>query len=626
VTAKGGVLDLRAEDFSKTIFLLDGEWEFYFGELFTPDDFADGIPKAGALIQVPISWDDAGYPKFGCATYRLIIKTNEPELLMNVPEVLESSAAWVNGVKVYETGIVGKTQSESAMGIKLNLINIRSENGLIEIIIQASNYRYFESGIAYSIELAQNRVLLNDFVLRFGGLSIFIGIAFAMFIYHIMLFIYRYTERACLFFALYCLITAVRFSIESDSIVPFMLTNGFGTGLFSIYMLAIIAQSLTIILFVHVVFNIKFNKIFTNITYCVIYGSAIIISLLPLGRLYVNFIFIIFIPIIFILIKVMRSKLLRESPYYILLVVSIGIFIVWVPVFRFLLGIPFVYMSGIFVNMFLLLSQGLLLSVSYSETKQREEKLAEQTESYRLKERQLIEEKALLESLNHTKSIFFSNVNHEMKTPLTIIATNIQIAEQFMDQNKITGAKELMRDAWQETMKMADIVTDSLEFARNQETAKPMGLFDFGEIINSTLLVFERLLNKKGNILKKEINVLPQINGNANMLADALINLLYNANSHTKDGVITVVWKNQNDNFILLVSDTGSGISPELLPHVFERGVTGGNGTGLGLSIVKSIMERHNGDITVESEVEKGTVATLVFPAFNEGGWRRYDR
>jgi signal transduction histidine kinase len=361
------------------------------------------------------------------------------------------------------------------------------------------------------------------------------------------------------------------------------------------------------------------NGKFTIIFYCAVYGFVILAALLPFGRLNVNYIFMIFIPMIVITIKALRSKRLLESPCNILLVASIVIFIVWAPLIRLFLNIPHMFMSGVPVNLFLLLSQGLLLSVSYAETKQREEKLAEQTESYRIKERQLIEEKALLESLNRTKSIFYSNVNHEMKTPLTIIATNIQVAEQFIDQGNNTGAKELMRDAWQETMKMADVVTDALEFARNQETAKPMGLFDFGEVIASTLLVFEPLVNKRGNVLKKDINALPQINGNANMLIDALINLLYNANSHTKDGVISVEWKSENDNFSLSVSDTGSGISPELLPHVFERGVTDGEGTGLGLSIVKSIMERHSGDVLIESEIGKGTTVTLVFPAYSAG-------
>jgi signal transduction histidine kinase len=281
-----------------------------------------------------------------------------------------------------------------------------------------------------------------------------------------------------------------------------------------------------------------------------------------------------------------------------LLVLATAIYVFWPLVNQLILNNA-LFASNAAGNMFLLLSQCVILSVSYAEAKKREE--------------ELVEEKALLKSLNRTKSVFYSNVNHEMKTPLTIIATNIQVAEQFIDQTNISGAKELMRDAWQETMKMAGVVTDALEFARSQETAKPMGLFDFGEVISSTLLVFGPLVNKNGNVLIKDINALPQINGNANMLADALINLLYNANSHTKDGVISVKWKKENDSLILSVSDTGSGISPELLPHVFERGVTDGEGTGLGLSIVKSVMERHGSDVLIESEIGKGTKATLVF-------------
>jgi signal transduction histidine kinase len=606
VTAQGGVLDLRNEDFSSTIFRLDGEWEFYFGQLLTPQDFAHGLINHCALqtdhssfINVPMSWDVAGYPLFGYATYRLIINTDEPELLLLVPEIMESSAVWVNGVLVFETGTVGRTQAESTAGIKMNIVNIRPENGLIEIIVQASNHSYMESGLAYSQELALSRVLLNDIVLRWLLVSIFIGLAFAMFIYHLMLFVYRNKERAYLIFALYCFFTAVRFAIASDSIISFLLPNGFGAGLYNLYLLSIIIQSVTVVLFAYTVFNIKLNSKFAIISYCAVYGFALLAALFPFGRLYVNFIFVIFIPMIVVIVKALRSKLLRESPYNILLVVSIGIFIVWAPLIRLFLDIPFMFMSGVPVNLFLLLSQCLMLSVSYSETKRREEQLAE--------------EKALLEKLNRTKSIFYSNVNHEMKTPLTIIATEIQTAEKFIAQGNFDGAIQLMRDAWQETMKMADTVTDALEFARNQETAQPMGLFDFGELVSSTLLVFEPLAKKRDNTLKKEIETLPLINGNANMLSDALINLLYNANRHTEGGVILVQWKQENDCKILAVSDTGTGISPELLPHVLERGITNSGGSGLGLSIVKSIMEQHGGEVLIESEPGKGTVVRLFF-------------
>ena len=105
-------------------------------------------------------------------------------------------------------------------------------------------------------------------------------------------------------------------------------------------------------------------------------------------------------------------------------------------------------------------------------------------------ERRLSEEKTLLESLNRTKSEFFGNISHEMKTPLTIIATDIQLAEQFLNDGNIDGAKELMREAWQETMQTADLVTDALVLSRGQEVIKPMGDFNFGVIIEATLTVF----------------------------------------------------------------------------------------------------------------------------------------
>jgi len=229
-------------------------------------------------------------------------------------------------------------------------------------------------------------------------------------------------------------------------------------------------------------------------------------------------------------------------------------------------------------------------------------------------EREFAEEKALLESLNRTKSEFYGNISHEMKTPLTIIATDIQLAEQFIDEGKFDSAKEFIREAWQETMQTADLVTDALTFARGQETAKPMELFDFGAAVNAALTVFEPLIKKQNNTLKRDIAKFSFINGNADMLVSALINLLSNANRYTLNGIIKVQLTARADKFLLTVSDNGFGVSPELLPRLFERGVTDGTGTGLGLALVKSVAELHGGEVIIESEPGKGTAVTLAIP------------
>lgn len=66
------------------------------------------------------------------------------------------------------------------------------------------------------------------------------------------------------------------------------------------------------------------------------------------------------------------------------------------------------------------------------------------------------------------------------------------------------------------------------------------------------------------------------------------------------------------------VADTGSGIAPELLPFVFERGVSGGGGSGLGLAICKEIVEEHGGEIFIKSEPGGGTAVTFTLPACGE--------
>ena len=237
------------------------------------------------------------------------------------------------------------------------------------------------------------------------------------------------------------------------------------------------------------------------------------------------------------------------------------------------------------------------------------------TANYMQNERKLSEEKSLLESLNRTKSEFYGNISHELKTPLTIIVTDMELAEQFIDEGNIDSAKELIREACHKGMQTADIITDALAFARGQEVSRAMEYMDFSNAINSTLNIFEPLILKHGNTLERNIASLPQIKINLNMITDALINILFNANRHTADGIISVRWREENEIYILTVKDNGSGISPQLLPRVFERGVSGGSGTGLGLTLVKNVVDAHGGEVTIESQLEEGTTVTLTFPA-----------
>jgi signal transduction histidine kinase len=132
-----------------------------------------------------------------------------------------------------------------------------------------------------------------------------------------------------------------------------------------------------------------------------------------------------------------------------------------------------------------------------------------------------------------------------------------------------------------------------------------------------TILADERRIK-----LSFESESVPPILGDAQWLKQALINLLDNALRYTPSGgAVTVRLQAVKEGVAVAVEDTGHGIEPEHLPHLFERfyrtdwaRAKDSGGTGLGLPIVKEIVEAHEGAITVTSQVDKGSVFTLRFP------------
>ena len=118
---------------------------------------------------------------------------------------------------------------------------------------------------------------------------------------------------------------------------------------------------------------------------------------------------------------------------------------------------------------------------------------------------------------------------------------------------------------------------------------------------------------------------IPPVLGDAQWLTQALINLLDNALHYTQSGgAVTVRLQAAGEEIAVAVEDTGYGIEPEHLPHLFERfyrtdwaRAKDAGGTGLGLPIVKEIAEAHGGTVSVTSQVDKGSVFTLRLPVLS---------
>ena len=231
------------------------------------------------------------------------------------------------------------------------------------------------------------------------------------------------------------------------------------------------------------------------------------------------------------------------------------------------------------------------------------------------------QEKEALEETNRMKTAFLSDASHELKTPLAAMSGYAQNAEIDLANggNTIIVLEKLKRIS-SEANRMALMVTQILDATRIEEGRMVLELApcDIDNLVRYTVENYFAVLNKNNNRLILRIPLeLPKVNADSSRLQRVFVNLISNALKHTKNGTI-LIKAEEEENFVkVTVKDTGSGISEEDMPHIWERYYKGKHsetGTGLGLYICKFIIESHGGTIWAESIKGKGTTFTFTLP------------
>ena len=223
-----------------------------------------------------------------------------------------------------------------------------------------------------------------------------------------------------------------------------------------------------------------------------------------------------------------------------------------------------------------------------------------------------------LQQLETIKKDLILNVSHELRTPLTSIKGFLETLEDELENDHAYYIQVIKRN----TDRLIHIVNDLLILAKLEHSQKlEYEEIDLAELFDNMSLLFENKIKEKNISLLKEIDSnLPKLQADRFKLEQVLINLIDNAIKYTDIG--TVKLKAYFDKkFYLEVSDSGRGIPQKHLDRLFERFYVVDKsrsrklgGSGLGLSIVKHIVQLHNGEIKVTSEIGKGTVFTVILP------------
>ena len=232
------------------------------------------------------------------------------------------------------------------------------------------------------------------------------------------------------------------------------------------------------------------------------------------------------------------------------------------------------------------------------------------------------------EAANYAKSGFLANMSHELRTPMNaIIGYSEMLMEDAEDEGNEDAASDLKKIHSAGTH-LLSLINDVLDLAKIEAGKMDLYLetFEVPIMIEDVVSTIDTLVKKNGNRLQVEVDAaIGEMRADVTKVRQALFNLLSNAAKFTHEGVVGLAIQGEQEDGVnwirMSVSDSGIGIPPEKIDHVFdefsqadETTTRDYGGTGLGLPISRRFCQMMGGDITVESVVGKGSTFIIRLP------------
>ena len=236
-------------------------------------------------------------------------------------------------------------------------------------------------------------------------------------------------------------------------------------------------------------------------------------------------------------------------------------------------------------------------------------------------EQELIKARIKAEQSDRLKSAFLANMSHEIRTPLNAIVGFSQLlpAAETTEEKKLYSGiinqnSDILLQLINDILDLSKIEAGTLEYIK-----RPMNL---GEVCRTIYAVHKERVKEGVTLVFDNVDENLFIEGDQNRIMQVITNFLTNASKFTYAGEIRLGFERTDKNIRVYVKDTGIGIEPEKVDHVFERFVklnSFAQGTGLGLSICQMIIEKIGGEIGVTSELGKGSTFYFTIP-YEEAG------
>jgi two-component system, sensor histidine kinase ChiS len=632
----GAVMDLGSYDFEKQGPIpISGYCEFYWNRLYSPTELENIKPDY--FINIPESWNNKfkkqkSFPAFGYATYRFkILNAHLPLMSVYVPNQDSAYRMWINGKIVSENGKVGKSRKEMIPQRLPDEIFV-DNTGYMDFVIQVSNYNHRWGGMGNQMIIGSPSQIVSKRKWDLAYQLFVLGAIFITSIYHIFIFFTRRQEKTRVLFGLLCLLLSIRVLFTGDYLI-YQIFPGFNWELgLKIEFLSLYFSIMVFFFFIFSLYKGLIPSVFQKINYAVLSAASGVVIIFPayIFSTYSLNPFLIYSLVYESLLLVYLIKALMMKKDGVIFILT-GLSILLVSYIFDILASneilpqrfqgPFSPMGAV-IFIFL---QSMLLAVNFSKTYARLDELSAGLENEVKKQtEELIKANMKLKELDSAKTDFFANLNHELRTPVTLILSPLDSIIKGSYGKTIKTDDDLLKIILKNCYKLNKKVDDILDFIKIDENRMTLRMKavtinelirqyhdELGLLMKSKDIDFD-FIDSAGKKIVCRID--------RYLFETAFMNLASNSFKFTdRGGKISVILESDGINCILKFKDNGRGIPPEKMDSIFDRFNNAdygksGYGSGLGLSLTKRIIMLHGGGIEISKTEEEGSCFIVRIP------------
>lgn len=645
--ANKGMLDLSNWDFDKygSLLLADG-WEWYRDRLMGPEDFgnAGGLPDD--YVRMPHNMGfrlNAGGEQ---ATYRIRINLGREQASTQKALWLQSRRSdyrvYINGHLSRDSRVPGGGADPAINAVHPSILVFPVMEGINDIIVQVSDSTFQKGGLRASFSFGEP---LKVHQFRELGVNRRIAVMSALAIlgtYHLALFWMRKNDWMSLMISIACFLMSIRMLVWNDgvltSVFPDLAAVWSKLEYFTLY-----AGIPFLMATIRLLYPQEISRLVTKAVWLVSGSLALSVLVLPAYLHIYTFIpFLMFLLAVLVYSAValavagMRgrtgARINTISALIMILAVINDILLEqgWIQ------SIPLI---GISVFLFAFV-ETMVVAQRYTKAyvdgekvsgqlaqlnQQLEEKIRERTEALEITNAHLVYANDYLHQLETARRELIANITHELGTPMT----SIQGYMKALLDGVIQPEKQYIQLLY-DKIQMADrLVQDLFDLTKLEEGQTTFHMVDVivDDLFNEDFSSFQWDVENQGirfQLIKPESTQdgLPIARIDPIRIRQVITNLVHNALNYTEEGgTITIRGEYGRNRLVIQVTDTGKGIDPQLLPHIFDRFVKGSgkkrsarDGSGLGLAIAREIVMHHGGILTVDSEYGKGSTFQFDIP------------